>query len=180
MKAALLDERSELIEFAAKSYTTLHPQNGWVEITADTLWNTLLACLESLGRKQELQQVAGIGIACMCPGLVALNEKNQPITAPILYSDRRSMAESDWIEQTVGAEKLFETTANTVMAGAISGTSMLWIKNHRPEIYQKTKYFGHINTMLCAMLTGDRSGMNEDVQESFRLCGVSHLLAVSG
>ncbi|MBE6754705.1 MAG: ComEC/Rec2 family competence protein, partial [Ruminococcaceae bacterium] len=34
--------------------------------------------------------------------------------------------------------------------------------------------------VLCGMLTGDKSGMTAETAEWFRLCGISHLLAVSG
>ena len=41
------------------------------------------------------------------------------------------------------------------MAGAMSGTSMLWIKRNLPEIYEKTRYFGHVNTLIAVMLSGN-------------------------
>ncbi len=59
------------------------------------------------------------------------------------------------ILEAVGREKLFEITANTAMAGAMSGTSMLWIKRNLPEVYEKTKYFGHVNTLLAQRMSGN-------------------------
>ena len=41
------------------------------------------------------------------------------------------------------------------MAGAFSGSSMLWIKRHLPEAYEKTRYFGHLNTFLGMRMTGE-------------------------
>ena len=41
------------------------------------------------------------------------------------------------------------------MAGAMSGTSMLWIKRHLSEQYEKTKYFGHLNTFMAHRMCGN-------------------------
>lgn len=59
------------------------------------------------------------------------------------------------ILDAVGKDRLFELTANTAMAGAMSGTSMLWIKRHLPEQYEKTKYFGHLNTFMAHRMCGN-------------------------
>ena len=37
----------------------------------------------------------------------------------------------------------------------MSGTSMLWIKRNLPDIYEKTRYFGHVNTLIAVMLSGN-------------------------
>ncbi len=74
---------------------------------------------------------------------------------PILYSDRRSTEEAEIIKETVGVDTLFDITANNCMAGAHSGTSMLWIKRNLPDLYEKTKYFGHVNTVMAQKMTGN-------------------------
>ena len=83
------------------------------------------------------------------------DEKGNILVEPIIYSDRRSTEEAEIIKAAVGVEKLFDITANNCMTGAHSGTSMLWIKRNLPEIYEKTKYFGHINTVLAQKMTGN-------------------------
>ena len=103
----------------------------------------------------DMSKVAGISISSLCPGLTALGENGEVLTDPIIYSDRRSTREAEMILEAVGREKLFEITANTAMAGAMSGTSMLWIKRNLPEVYEKTKYFGHVNTLLAQRMSGN-------------------------
>ena len=68
----------------------------------------------------------------------ALDENGKVLVDPIIYSDRRSTEEAEIIKKVVGEDRLFEITANTAMAGAMSGTSMLWIKRNLPEAYEKT------------------------------------------
>ena len=32
---------------------------------------------------------------------------------------------------------------------------MLWIKRNLPEAYEKTKYFGHVNTLMAQRMSGE-------------------------
>jgi len=154
IKAALYDTRfRELADHSVK-YEMVSREEGWAEIDRGVLWRAVLECIQKLNETVGLQTLAAIGIAAMCPGLVALDENFQPLIDPILYCDRRSKREAEEIISAVGEKRLFEITANKMMSGAISVTSMLWVKKNRPEVYRKTRWFGHINTMLAAMLTG--------------------------
>lgn len=74
---------------------------------------------------------------------------------PIIYSDRRSTEEAEIFREKIGTQRLFEITANSPMAGAMSGTSMLWIKRNLPDIYERTYCFGHVNTLMAYMLCGN-------------------------
>lgn len=122
------------------------PDQNSVQIDMEDMWNAYLKCIRLLqeGKKLNLSKVAGISISSLCPGLVAMGENGEVLVDAIIYSDRRSTEEAEIILNAVGKDRLFEITANTAMAGAMSGTSMLWIKRHLPEAYEKTKYFGHL------------------------------------
>ncbi len=71
------------------------------------------------------------GISCLCPGLTGFDKDNNIVLDPIIYSDRRSTEEAEFIENKVGKETIFEITGNRTMAGAISSTTMLWIKKQQ-------------------------------------------------
>ena len=156
IKVAVIDENTNIVGIESREYELICENNDWAQIDTNCLWQSFLYCLQRLFfiQKIDASKIVGIGISCLCPGLTALDENNNVLLDPIIYTDRRSLAEEEYIKQVVGEEELFRITANNVMAGAISGTSMLWIKNHMPDVYAKTKYFGHVNTMLCALLTG--------------------------
>ncbi len=156
LKTAIIDENGRMISKATVEYEPMFLQPGWQEISASEIWNAIMTGLKEMITEGGVDpaRISGIGISCLCPGLVALGENGEVLQDPIIYSDRRSVEEAEIIKQSVGEDHLFYITANRCMSGAMSGTSMLWIKNHRPDIYEKTKYFGHINTMIGVWLTG--------------------------
>ena len=156
LKTAIINENGQIISKTMEEYEPLYLQPGWQELGADSIWAAITRGLKTMiaDGGVDPSKIAGIGISCLCPGLVAFGDGGEILHNPIIYSDRRSVEEAEAIKQAVGEDHLFFITANRCMSGAMSGTSMLWIKNHRPDIYEKTRYFGHINTMIGFWLTG--------------------------
>lgn len=154
IKLGLLDSQGTLIDLESQAYSVETPKQDWVQICADTLWQGLLTCLRRIAQRHALEDVAGIGFSCMSPGLVGFDEQGQVLVDPILYSDRRSHAEAEWIRNEIGVDRMFAITGNNVMAGAISATSMLWVQRNHPEIHQRVRTYGHINTLMCYKMTG--------------------------
>lgn len=157
VKVAVIDENAKVLGISKSSYHLITPNPDYQQIDSEDMWKAFLKCvrLVSEGKDIDLSKVAGIGISSLCPGLSAFGENGEILVEPIIYTDRRSTEEAELILNAVGADKLFEITANTAMAGATSGTSMLWIKRNLPEIYKKTRYFGHVNTLMALKMTGN-------------------------
>lgn len=157
LKVAIIDENARLLGISSSKYRLITPDQSSVQIDAESMWDAFVTCVRLLkeGKDIDLSAVAGISISSLCPGLIALGADGEVLVDPIIYSDRRSTEEADLILASVGREKLFEITANSSMAGAFSGSSMLWIKRHLPDEYAKTKYFGHLNTFLAFRMTGE-------------------------
>ncbi len=157
LKVAVIDEEANLVGMSSSRYALIQPEANYIQIDAESLWNAFLKCVVLLkeGKEIDLSKIQGISISSLCPGLIALDGEGKVLVNPIIYSDRRSTKEADAILENVGAEKLFEITANGSMAGAFSGSSMLWIRNNLPDAYANTKYFGHLNTYLANRMTGE-------------------------
>ncbi|MBS6395909.1 MAG: sugar kinase [Clostridiales bacterium] len=156
VKTAIVGVDGKIKGQVAESYRLLQEAPGYRQIDSEDMWNAFLRCIRRLWKEMEidLAEVKGIGISCLCPGLTAFDRKGNVLVNPIIYSDQRSIAEAEEIKRKAGEDRIFEITANHVMSGAMSGTSMLWIKNHLPQVYQKTFCFGHVNTLMAVRMTG--------------------------
>ncbi len=132
IKVAIIDKNAKLLGISSSSYPLITPNQDYVQIDTEGMWQAYLKCIRLLlqGKGISPEKIAGIGISSLCPGLAAMDEKGNILVEPIIYSDRRSTEEAEIIKAAVGVEKLFDITANNCMAGAHSGTSMLWIKRN--------------------------------------------------
>lgn len=157
IKVAVIDEKGKLQGITSGLYNLIQEAPGYQQIDADDMWRACLGCISRLKLEQKIDmgKIAGIGISCLCPGLAAFDREGHVLVNPIIYSDQRSVEEAEEIRQKVGEEHMFDITANNVMAGAMSGTSMLWVKKHLPDIYEKIWCFGHVNTLVAVRMTGN-------------------------
>lgn len=157
IKVVIIDKDAKLIGISSSSYPLITPNQNYVQIDTEGMWQAYLKCIRLLLQGKDINpaKIAGIGISSLCPGLAAMDENGKILIDPIIYSDRRSTEEAEIIKASVGVDRLFKITANNCMAGAHSGTSMLWIKRNLPDIYEKTAHFGHINTVLAQKMTGN-------------------------
>ncbi len=157
IKVVVIDQNAGLVAQENANYRLINPDQVSIQIDTADMWNAFTGCVGSLISRHKVDpgRIKAIGISSLCPGLAAFDERGNVLVDPIIYSDRRSTEEAEIFRETIGAERLFEITANSAMAGAMSGTSMLWIKRRLPDVYEKTRYFGHVNTLIAHMLSGE-------------------------
>ena len=99
-------------------------------------------------------EVDAIGISGTTPGLTAMDQTGAPLYPAILMLDQRSRAQAAEIIERIGLRTLLEATGNMPVAGGCSLASILWLRDHRPEVFQKAACFGHSNTFMARWLTG--------------------------
>lgn len=123
-----------------------------VEMDGDVLFKSFLASLEPL--KEYLDDVIAAGFSVLCPGLFCLDEDGGVLRPGIIHLDRRSEKQGIEIAGKVGEEKFRSITGNLPYPGGMSVTSMKWVKDNEPEVFEKTFKLGHTNTLFLRRLTG--------------------------
>ena len=129
IKVMVIDQNAGFVAQESAVYRLINPDQVSIQIDTADMWNAFTGCIGALISRHKVDpaRIKAIGISSLCPGLAAFDEKGTVLVDPIIYSDRRSTEEAEIFRQTIGTEKLFAITANSPMAGAMSGTSMLWI-----------------------------------------------------
>jgi sugar (pentulose or hexulose) kinase len=121
------------------------------EIDPETWWQQLMIGCKSFGC--ELLEVDVVALSVTTPGLVAMDKNGGALTNAILFLDQRSHKQASVIRNKIGEERLLEKACNLPVSGGSSLSSILWIKENLPEVYEKTCKFGHTNTFLIHKLT---------------------------
>ena len=98
-----------------------------------------------------------ISLSGTTPGLTAMDREGNALYPAILMLDQRSRKQAEHIIHTVGLETLMRITGNMPVAGGCSLASILWIKDHHPDLFKKTRVFGHSNTYMGRWLTGEHA-----------------------
>jgi xylulokinase len=95
-----------------------------------------------------------ISLSGTTPGLTAMASDGAALYPAILMLDQRSRSQAQAIIDTVGLGRLLETTANMPVAGGCSLAGILWLRENHPDLFRRTRTFGHSNTYIAHWLTG--------------------------
>ena len=99
-------------------------------------------------------RVRGIGLSGQMHGLTLLDEANAVIRPALIWCDQRSQAQVDWINQTAGAAKMLEWTANPVLTG-FTLPKLLWVRDHEPAHFERIRHMLLPKDYVRFQLTGE-------------------------
>jgi sugar (pentulose or hexulose) kinase len=125
---------------------------GKADIRPETWWDAISdACAEVAGH------LGGVGVVAMSvttPGLTPMAADGTALGPAILFLDGRSHRQAAAIRQAVGEDRFLAETCNLPVSGGSSLASILWLRDHEPEVWRTAAMFGHCNTYLTRRMTG--------------------------
>ena len=165
VKLLLMKEDGTVLKIVSKEYALSFPNPGWSEQNPMDWWTQSIAGLKELTAECDKSQVAGISFGGQMHGLVLLDKDDNVIRPAILWNDGRTTAETDYLNQEIGKEKLSALTGNIAFAG-FTAPKILWVKKNEPENFAKIEKIMLPKDYLAYRLTGvhstdysDASGM---------------------
>lgn len=165
LKLLLMRGDGKVENIVSREYPISFPQPGWSEQEPKDWWDACVSGIRELTQNVDKSQVAGISFGGQMHGLVVLDDKDAVIRPAILWNDGRTAAETDYLNETVGRQKLSEYTANIAFAG-FTAPKLLWMKKHEPDLFAKIAKIMLPKDYLAYKLTGvhctdvsDASGM---------------------
>ena len=147
------DQGVELLESCSHDYTLNIYNNGLHGDIEPEKWQKafLAGCCQL---EEYAADIEVISLSGTTPGLTAIGQDGEALGPAILMLDQRSRIQAAEIIKRVGLSYLLDHTGNVPVAGGCSLASILWIREHLPEVYRQTRTFGHSNSFFCGWLTG--------------------------
>jgi xylulokinase len=140
-RALLVDDRGNV----RAGYTAAHEEMQmerplWAEQRPENWWNAVVDAVRGVLGKAGVSgdEVKGIGLSGQMHGLVILDEANNVIRPSLIWCDQRSQEQVDFVNATVGREKVLEYTANPVLTG-FTLPKLLWVRDHEPANFARVK-----------------------------------------
>ena len=165
VKLLLMDSDGTIENIVSEKYPIAFPHPGWSEQEPDDWWKAVKKGIPELVSGIDASKVAGISFGGQMHGLVVLDENDKVIRPAILWNDGRTQKETDYLNNSIGKEKLSEYTANIAFAG-FTAPKILWMKENEPENFARIKKIMLPKDYIAYMLTGvhctdpsDASGM---------------------
>jgi len=115
-----------------------HPR--WAEQRPENWWDATQQAIRGvLGEAGASgSDVRGIGLSGQMHGLVLLDEADRVIRPALIWCDQRSQAQVDFVNQTIGREKVLDYTANPVLTG-FTLPKLLWVRDNEPAQFARAR-----------------------------------------
>jgi xylulokinase len=123
------------------------PQN-WIEAATEAI-RGVLATAGVSGHT-----VRGIGLSGQMHGLVILDRSGSVIRPSLIWCDQRSQPQVDFINQTIGREKILECIANPVLTG-FTLPKLLWVRDCEPHNFERVRKLLLPKDYIRFWLTGE-------------------------
>lgn len=186
VKLLLMEESGKICNIVSKEYPLFFPHPGWSEQKPEDWFTQSMAGIKELVKDIDAREVAGISFGGQMHGLVTLDAEDHVIRPAILWNDGRTGEEVDYLNNTIGKDKLSAYTANIAFAG-FTAPKILWMQKNEPDNFAKVAKIMLPKDYLAYCLTGsfctdvsDASGMLLlDVKnrcwskEMMEICGIT-------
>lgn len=131
----------EIICSTSKKYPMISPEDGYTEVDADLLWRNSETCVgDVIDNLDKDVKIAAITFSYFGDNLILVDEDGQALYNCILCFDIRGEEEAEEIVSQLSEKEIVEMTGSGYSRFA-TGSKILWIKKHMPDIYEKTAGF---------------------------------------
>ena len=186
VKLLLMEGNGAIKKIVSKEYPLFFPNPGWSEQKPEDWWTGVTEGIKELTAECDKSQVAGISFGGQMHGLVILDDKDNVIRPAILWNDGRTQKETDYLNKTIGTDKISKYTANIAFAG-FTAPKILWVRDNEPDNFKKIVKIMLPKDYIAYKLSGvfctdvsDASGMllldvknRKWSKEMLEICGIS-------
>lgn len=161
-RAVLFDKEGRQCAVAQKEFTQYYPKPGWVEHSADEIWDTVLFAVSEvlIIAKAGLKDIVGIGITNQRETTVMWDKNTgKPVANAICWQSRQS----DYICEDVkakGYEEMIREKTGLLIDPYFSATKIKWYFDNCSGVYERALkgdiLFGTIDTWLMWKMTAGK------------------------
>lgn len=154
MRGILFDHSGRCISEKQELYQASYLENSWVEQNPADWENALYSILRQSVQEAEGQKVFidAISITSQRSSVIPVDKNMNPLCNAIMWQDKRTNYICEAMEGL--NDKVFSLCGSRINP-VFSGSKMTWIREDRPEIYEKTYKFMVIPDYLIYKMTGN-------------------------
>jgi xylulokinase len=156
-KAVLVRSDGHIVAQASMAYQVETPRplwaQQWPDVWLDAVVHSIRGVLAEAGVAAD--SVKALCISSLYGGSgIPVDAQGIALHPCLIWMDRRARDEVEWVRKNVDVERLMSITGNGVDS-YYGYTKMLWLREKRPEVWQRTALFLPPNSYVIAQLTGE-------------------------
>ncbi len=138
-----------------QEWESFYPVPSYVEQDANLWWESIKKTIEIAIKKSGIDksEIVSLSVTNQRETIVPVDQEGNPLHNALVWQDRRTTNQVEFIRKKIGEDKIYNTTG-LFIDPYFSATKILWFKDEKPEIYQKTHKFLLVSDYIIYKLTG--------------------------
>jgi xylulokinase len=153
-KAGVFSLDGSCMAQAYREYEMLHPAPGWSELDSRAVWKKTREVIKEVAAAARTDPVTAMSVSSFGEAFVPVSRDRRLLDNSILCVDERGRDHVDRLRDTFGHEAFYAINPN-LLGPNYSMPKLLWLRDHRPEIYQQADYFLLWSDLIAFLLGCD-------------------------
>src|ERR1700683_603359 len=150
-KAVIFTAEGAVLARSVCRYSPNFPQPTFTEMDPEIFWHSVCKASREVTTNAARDPVQALCLSSHGETFIPVDADGNAIHPAILNIDNRAAAESNWIENAIGARRIFDITG-LVAHPMFPIPKILWLRRHHPEIYSKAGRFLSVTDFIHTKL----------------------------
>ena len=150
-KTAVFSEGGSLISSAYAEYDFQSPAPGQAELDSEMVWKRIKGTIARALADSKGDPVRALSVSSLGESIVPVTEDRRILGSSLLNFDVRGAEYLDRLPAFQKRQDLYRINGNT-LGNHYGLTKLLWLKDHRPDLYEKTYKFVLWGSFVSFML----------------------------
>jgi sugar (pentulose or hexulose) kinase len=139
IKALAYTGKGELLQSASNRFPLINAGTDGIEQDPKQFWDILSSLIRGITEKLggDASRIQAVGLSSQGISVLPGDEGYAPLHNMLSWLDSRAVGEVEEIEGLYSRERLFRLTGKKLNA-LCSLPKILWIRNHRPDVFSRT------------------------------------------
>lgn len=164
-KIAIFNRSGKVLAVSNQGYKVYYPEPGFAEQNPEEWWESVCIGIRDVIKKSDIlpEQIAGIGIDGQSWSCIPVDKEGNCLYNTPIWMDTRARDITRRVTEEIGFDRIFSVSGNA-FEPSYTTPKILWFKEKKPEIYDKTYKFLQSNSFIAMKLTGV---MSQDISQGY-------------
>lgn len=155
VRSVLFKTDGTVVSMAYEEFTSYYPNPSWVEQDAAAWWAAAGKTMERSLKEAHAtaNDITSISATNQRETIVPVDKCGNPLRRAIVWQDRRTVPQCDWIRSQVLRDEVYSITGLTIDP-YFSAPKILWIKEKEPATFKAASKFLLVHDFIVCKLTG--------------------------
>ena len=156
VRSMFFDKTGNAVASAYSEFESIYPHPSWVEQRAESWWEKACETIQQCFKEGKIssEQVIAISVTNQRETVVPIDENGVSLRNAIVWQDRRTVKQCNWIEATIPQVQVYTISGLTVDP-YFTAPKILWIRENEKETYDRAHKFLLVHDYLIYKLSNE-------------------------